>query len=169
MLVRRPVPIAMTLYAALALAPLATADATADARKAIQTAYNQANAAMARKDVNGGLAHFAPDFEAVTRNGKKIMLPQIRQQLQQITMMQSIRAKSTIQKFRLKGNQAVVTVKEHADLTGVNPQNKQKLTMSIDSVSEDTWVKSGKGWLQKRSKSLRETAKINGKPIPGGM
>jgi hypothetical protein len=80
-------------------------------------------------------------------------------------MAQSLKATTTRQKFALKGKEATVTVKTHIEtlFVAVDPQKPSKLV--IEDISEDTWIKSDKGWLQKRKKSLSDVTSLDGKII----
>ncbi len=169
---RRNLFMVALLLAVVTFAPLAHADAASDARKAIQTAYDRENAAAARKDVNGMFANETSDFEDITKEGRKVNLTEMRAQLGRVMAgIQSIKATTTIQKFSLKGQQAIVVAKGHAEMTGVNPNNHSTVKAIIENTSEDLWVKTKRGWLQKRSKTLTESTHttINGKPVGRGM
>jgi hypothetical protein len=151
----------------MSLSP-AMADTPAQARSAIQALYNKQNAAAAKKDVNGVLVNMAPDFQAVSKDGRKITAAQQRQALTQLfSMAQSIHATSAIQKFRLQGNRATVTVKENGTFLVVNPNAAaaKPARFTVEDVSEDTWVKKGNRWLNERSVTLAEKQLINGQPL----
>jgi ketosteroid isomerase-like protein len=166
MLLRRTLPIALALCALTILAPGTRADATSEARKAIQTLYNKQNAAAAKKDVEGVLANRTPDFEAIAVNGQKLTMDQVRQNIEQLlAVAQSIKATTAIKSFRLKGNNATVTTREHAEFVTTNPQTSTPAKVVIDGTSQDTWIKSGKGWQIKRSKALTEKMTVNGKAV----
>lgn len=167
MLLRRTLPIALALYAATILAPgAARADATSAARKAIQTLYNKQNAAAAKKDVEGTLANRTSDFEAIAVNGQKLTLEQVRQNVESLlAMAKSIKATTVIKSFQLKGNNATVKTQEHAAFVVTNPQTHKPAKVVIEATSQDTWIKSGKGWQIKRTKSLTEKMSVNGKAV----
>lgn len=168
MRMRRNLTAFVLASACLALVHGAMADATADAKKAIQAAYNAGNAATGKKDMNKMFANDSPDFVAV-RNGQTITLAQAKAAVKQFfPAVKSIKDVSVVQKIKLKGNEATVTVKEHGDMVMANPQTKKTMKISVDSVSEDVWTKSGGAWLRKRSKSISEHVTSDGKPVPTG-
>ncbi len=149
--------------------PSARADATSDARRALQTLYDKTNAAAARKDANGVLAYMTPDFVATGVKGEKRTVADLRAQLTQIfPLLQSWRGGSRIQQVTLKGGAATVVVKENVRMVLVNPQTKQKAVLDSMGTSRDVWVKSGGGWRMKQSRNLSSKALLNGKPAPGG-
>ena len=144
------------------------ADPAADARRAIQSAYNASSAAATRRDAAGTLAHFTPDGVSMDTKGHAIPIAQERQTVTSLfAAAQSITARTTIQKFSLdRPGQATATVREHSVLTLVNPQTQQPARLVVDDTARDLWVKTAKGWRQKRSTDLTYTSTLNGQPLP---
>lgn len=169
MMVRATLRAAAALFVLTFLTAAANADAAADARKAIQAAYTSENAATAKKDAKGALAAYASDYEQTSSKGTKINMAQIRQLVPQVfAMATTIKDKTTIQKFAMKGSsKAIVTAKRQTEMTMVNPQTQKPAKAAMDAVTEDIWVKGAKGWQIKRSKALSEKQTLDGKPIPG--
>lgn len=144
------------------------ADATTDARKEIQDRYNRENGAAMKKDAEGLLAYTAPDYVHTDKKGNKMKLEQMRQMMPQLFAITSdIKAKTTITKITVKGKQAKVAVSEHAEMMMTNPQTQKQGKVVADSSSQDVWMKTGKGWMKKSSKTLTERATFDGKPMPG--
>jgi ketosteroid isomerase-like protein len=161
------------LYAAIllltALPYCARADATADARKAIQTLYDRESAAAEKKDAKGTTGQITPDYIGIGKGGSRSDAAQLRQDVQMLlSMFKTLKVSQTVQSLTLKGNQAVVTMKAHiVGLIG-DPSSQKTHQMVVDSVSEDTWVRSGaRGWLLRRSKTISERSLADGKPLPG--
>jgi hypothetical protein len=156
----------------LAGAQTARADATSDARKAIQAAYDKSNAAAAKKDLAGVLASHASDFTYTDKSGKKQDLSAMKTQMGQVFQAsKEISGKSVIQSISLKGGSATVTVDETGSMVLVNPQNPdQTVKLEVEAKSEDLWAKTGKGWRIKSSREISSKQLINGKPFvpPGG-
>src|SRR5258708_29881 len=112
------------LAAAAAMAPAQPllAESSADARKAIQAAYDKSNAAAAKKDIAGTLAHHVPDFTTTDEKGKTHTLAEMKGQLTQIFQIaKEVHASTTIQSFSLKGNSATVKIEDHATIMMSNP------------------------------------------------
>ena len=170
MLNRRSTSASLALCTLLSVAPVAIrADAASDAKAAIQAVYNKETAAVNKKDVKGSLAIYAPDYVEIGLSGKKRSLAETKKQMQSLFEGQEkIKLKQTITKVTLAGNQATVLVKQHLEMTIVEPQTQTKLISTSDARVEDIWVKSGKsGWLKKQSKTLSEKATVDGKPVQG--
>ena len=161
----------LMLPAALALgvssASAVKADTAAQARQAIQAAYDREDAAVRRKDVQGVLVNCAPNFQFITQSGMRGSLADARQGLaNQFQTPSSFAAKTTIQKFTLQGNKAVVTVQE-TQLRTVVPKAKHAHPHKIVTLStdEDTWVKHGNRWLRELSKMIHQKQTLDGRPI----
>lgn len=123
---RSSLRVTAALFAALSLAAVAHADAAADAKKAIQAAYDKADAALVKKDLKGMFSVYSPDYEAQA-NGKKMTLAEVQQMAQmQISMIQKPKNKVTIQKFTLKGKEATATTKQDMEASFSNPQTKKR-------------------------------------------
>src|SRR5437868_989172 len=87
----------------------AQADTVAQARKAIQAAYNQASAAIARKDVNASFAHYAPEFKNISKEGRVSTLQQAKAgATRAFAIAKSVQDKNTITNVRLMGDKAIV-------------------------------------------------------------
>ena len=141
----------------------AFADTPAQARKAIEGIYAREQAALGRKDIDSVFSCQTPDYVAITKTGKRIPRDQANQFGRQITMMQTVKASSRIMSFALKGDTALARAKNHIYLTTMNPQTNQPISVTIDGVEEDTWVKRGGKWLLKQSREITRTQKISGK------
>ena len=140
----------------------ALADTPAQARKAIETIYAKEQAALGRKDIDAVFAYQTPDYVAITKAGKRIPREQANAVGRQIGMMKTVKAQSRIISFALKGDTATARAKNHLFITTTNPQTNQPLTVTIEGVEEDTWVKRGGKWLLKQSKEITRTQKFGG-------
>lgn len=143
------------------------ADPTADARKAIQAQYDVSNAATVKKDVKAAISIYTPDRTIVDSKGKSTNMDVVKAQITAIfAQAASFKANSAIQTIKLTKDTAAVRVKEHGVVILPNPATKKSTTLVLDSVSDDTWVKTGKVWLQKLSKLVSQSVKQDGKPLP---
>jgi ketosteroid isomerase-like protein len=146
----------------------AHADANADARKAIQAAYDRNSAAGNKRDLAGSLTIYTPDYVSTDKSGKKTDLKQMHDQMKLIFgMFKTFKVTQSVQSLQLKGNEAQITLKSHLEGTLSNPQTKQAHTFTADMASNETWVKTPKGWLNKRSNTISEKEMMDGKPLPG--
>lgn len=163
----------LALVCLLPLSSTATlADATSDAKKAIQGIYDKVDAAAGKKDVKGVTSHLTSDYQSLSAKGVKLGdAAQLKTQVEMVfKQVQSIKAKSQIQKFALKGSTATVTVKQNGTIVVMNPQTRKPSVVAVESVSEDIWVKSSGSWKEKSSKNTSSKQSMDGKPIaaPGG-
>jgi hypothetical protein len=133
-------------------------DPSLAARKEIQAIYDKENAAAAHKDIHGVFAEMAPDFSEVDDTGQKISLAEIKANLADLfSHATTVKGTTTIQKFRLIGRTAIVTTKSRDEMTVADPEGEQARTITIDDLSVDTWVRSGKVWLQKHSRDVSQS------------
>ena len=140
----------------------ALADTPAQARKAIEGIYAKEQAALGRKDIDSVFSYQTPDYVAITKKGKRIPRDQANQMGRQITMMQTVKANIRIMNFALKGDTAVARAKNRVYLTTMNPQTNQPISVTVEGVEEDTWVKRGGKWLLKQSREITRSQKVNG-------
>ena len=140
----------------------ALADTPAQARKAIEGIYAKDRAAMARKDVDTVFANQAPDYVAISKAGKRVPREQANQIARQLTMAKTVDVKSRILSFALKGDTAVARLKTHIHATIMNPQTNQPMAVTMDGLTEDTWVKRGGKWLIKQMREIQATQKFTG-------
>ena len=134
---------------ALCCAVTLSADPAADARHAIQAAYNASGAAAARKDAAGTLAHFTPDAVAVDTKGRSTT---IAQQLFGTAAQPVRRPPEASPPGRPSRSsrwtapaEATATVHEHSVLTLANPQTQQPVRLEVDDTARDLWVKNYQG------------------------
>ncbi len=165
-----------TILAALALlalgmaAPLARAGAEANVQKTLQADYNERDSAYVRKDIDGTLAHYAPDFVGVSTTGKPHDLKEERADfLKTFTTLaaKSSVTKSTIEKLTLdKGKtEATVTVQRHGILLFANPETGLNDVLTLDGIFQDIWIKRAGAWLLTREQASSLKATMNGKPL----
>jgi hypothetical protein len=134
------------------------AAATDAARRAIQTLYNSEDNAASRKDIGGVFAQTAPDFRAIDQNGKTISLAQAKANIAELfSEASSVQGSTSIERFRRIGNAAVVTAKSRDVVLFTDSSTGEQGRVTIDDLSVDTWVRSGKAWLQTRSHDISQT------------
>ncbi len=152
-----------------ALLPVARAVAPAEVQRALQADYNDRDGAVARKDIEGTLAHYAPDFTSVGTAGKAHDLKEERADFLKTFRLpaKSSVTKSTIQKVTLgrAGAEAVVAVRRHGILLFADPQTQLNHVLVLDGVYQDTWAKRGGAWLLTREQASSLKATMDGKPL----
>jgi hypothetical protein len=166
MLLRRFAVLAMVLIPCLLSAGGVNADAVTEARKAVQSIYDKRNAAVAAKDLKGILSNCTPDFVYIAKDGQKGGLSVLKKRLLPLlSLAQKPKVTTTRQKFTLKGKEVTTVVKTHIESLFFSPTSQTPSKMVVDDTSEDVWIQSEKGWLQKRKKSLSDVMTIDGKPV----
>lgn len=143
-----PAPRAGANPAAVPVAP-----PTLGARAAIQAAYDKQDAAYVRKDAAGIAATYAPGFRVVDqRTGEEQNEAQALDLGFTFAMCRPVSAQTTILNITVQGRTAVVTRKSHGVLLMMGTPKAQPTRLVGDTLSVDTWVNSGSGWLQQRMK-----------------
>lgn len=166
---RKPIIMAGALLAVSVAMPAAQAGAETEAQKALQANYNQRDTAYSHRDIDGTLAHYAPDFVGVSASGKAHDIKEERADfLKTFTLpAKSSLTRSTIEKVTLgkAGTEATVTLHRHGILLLVNAQTQLNEVLVLDGVFHDVWVKRPAGWLLTREQASSVKATMNGKPL----
>lgn len=148
----------------------ARADSSAVARKAIEAQYAKRSSAASKKDLKGMMSSCTPDFVYVTQKGEKGDVNLLKRRLSTLfAVAQTVKASSTIQTFSLHGKEASLKMKTHIVSEFMNPDTQQPAKLIADDSSEDTWIKTAKGWFIKREKSLSDKITVNGKSVKSGL
>ncbi len=170
MAIRKMTSLLWTLCAFVALTSAVQADQAAQVKKAIQAAIDKANAAIVKKDIKGAMASMTPDYVSIDKKGKQSSLAEEKQTLSMVlATAKNLKVRSVIQKLTLKGKDAIAVVTDHAEMNLQSPRGSQTVHLVVDSTSEETWIKSARGWLRKRSKTLTEKATMDGQPVPENL
>lgn len=160
---------AVMVLTAGVLLPVARAVAPVEVQKALQADYNDRDGAVARKDIEGTLAHYAPDFLSISTVGKTHGLKEERVDFLKTFRLpaKSSVTKSTIQKVTLgkAGTEAVVAVRRRGILLFANPQTHLNDVLVLDGAYQDTWAKRSGAWLLTREQASSLKATMNGKPL----
>lgn len=125
------------------------------ARKAIQTVYDQQTAALVNKDVNGFLALCTPDYQVIKIGNQVRPAGLIRQSLPQtLARYSAFKMTAAITKFQFKGDRATATATRHVDVTLLAKYAGKNAVHRSDTVTQDVWIKTAKGWRTKSSKEI---------------
>ena len=161
--------ITVAVLAVSVAAPAARAGAEAEIQKSLQADYNQRDSAYSHRDIDGTLAHYAPDFVGVGAGGKMHDLKEERADfLKTFTLpAKTSVTQSTIQKMTLgkAGTEATVTLHRHGVLLLVNAQTQLNEVLVLDGVFQDVWTKRPTGWVLTREQASSVKATMNGKPL----
>lgn len=163
-------PINSAVVIAVAISTLSTscafAESDAAVRKQLVAGYNTIIAAMKAKDIKPIVAISTPDFtlkegshtftaEQTMAREKKMFAATV--PFGKITM--------TIAKLRVTGGTAVATVDFLSSVTV--PVKGKNCTIIDRGQTQDTWVKTTKGWRMKRVVTIKGGRTIDGKPVTG--
>lgn len=141
-------------------------DAKSQTRNELQKIYDEQAAAMAKKDINGTLAHHAPDYVTISAQGKTHDLNAERQDFLTAfnAPISNMQFGTTIHDVTLDSNtQAVVTATRTA--TGGVSANGKSGVVAMNAELRDLWVKGAQGWQLKREKLISMKATLDGKPL----
>lgn len=145
----------------------AFADETSVARKAIEASIKKTVAATEKKDAAGMVATYASDYTFVNRKKQTFGLKEVRGRVSQLVgVAKSIKVKTEIKKFTLKGNSATLTIAEEATVIAFNQKRKRDSVYKTSSVVEEVWSKAGGTWLRRRGTQLTSTATLDGQKQP---
>ena len=162
-----PSLIASTLVM-LSVSSVATfADATGDARKAIETALHKTEIAATKKDANGMMATYSNDYTFVTKKGQTLTIQMMRGNVAQLVKgAKSLKLKVSIQKFTLSNNYVTSILREDAIAILPNQKTKHDSTLKLSAVSEDIWTKTNGLWHRKRGTQISSSALLDGQKLP---
>ncbi len=143
----------------------AQADAQA-AQKEIQGIYDRWRDAWKRKDINAIMAPFAPDYLYTWTNGQVRNRRQTENDykgtLKSIKSIESLSISAG--KVTVKGNEASNICIWRSTGVSIDPQGKHHPSTSHFDT-RDTFVKTRKGWVFKRSLDVRAVVTVDGKPV----
>lgn len=145
------------------------ADATADARKAIEAQYAKIGAAMAKKDIDAVAKFCAPDWKNKAANGKTMTLEEWKTTLKiGIQQFGTVKFSVKVKTVKLKGNVATVSNDQTFEATVVDAgDNKTHIFKQVEDCN-DVLVKTPKGWLLKSSETVSAKEYRDGKPTKPG-
>lgn len=135
-------------------------------RAFITKAYADVDKAIKNKDADSASAYIAEDYVSINRDGKE----DVHGKAEEIALVRKIiayapDATTQITVSSVSFDKQGATVLNTDTFTGTITHNGEKHVLSITGTYRDLWVKSGDGWLEKRSQSLTETSTMDGKPV----
>ena len=153
----------------LALGGASYGDANADAKKAIQSATNQAMNLIIKQDYKSLAKLCTPDC-TFTQFGQTMKLDQMVTMMKaQMTQMKDLKMSSTVTSCSVKGKTATCTTHDTSSATMIGADKKPHKITS-DGTSKSVYVKSGGTWLMTSLKTVSEKDTMDGKPFnPASM
>ncbi|MGI4787683.1 MAG: DUF4440 domain-containing protein [Janthinobacterium lividum] len=159
----------MTALLLAAGGPVSASNKTAAVQKTLQADYDARDKAVAQRDINATLLHYASDFTGVSSTGKAHDLKEERLDFLKTFSLpgQSNVTQTTLQKLTLDKAGAVATVmlSRHGVLHLVDPQTHAGNVVVLDGTYQDIWAKHSGDWLLTREQAISVKATMNGKPL----
>ena len=149
---------------------LAATAAVADTKSEIQAAYRKMEDALRTKNIAGVMAMCTADFKWIDNKGQAMTRAQMEQQMKmQFGGIKKIdHVSNKVEKVTVKGNQATTRTNGIFEATlMLTPDAKKSSKLKGGSVTDDTWVKTPKGWMLKQVNVIKETMTLDGKPFSG--
>ena len=150
-----------------------SSSAFADARSEIQAAYDKMCAGFMRKDAGPLIAMLANDFTNSEPGGtpqkRDAFIKDMKGHMASTKKMERCAIK--ILKFSSNAKSAVADVRSElkmlvADSSGMFGAKGKDVTLEMDMVDRESWVRAKSGWLLKKSVSLPGGKfLVNGKPM----
>jgi ketosteroid isomerase-like protein len=157
----------VVLCLAAAHVTAASADATSDARKAIEARFGKMSAALNKRDGKAYTQFFAPNFVSIGERGNRQDSRQMSRLIDAVMKMsQSLKHTWKTEKFTLQSGKAIHTVRQDIAMTMTDPQTGRNASMRQQPVEEFTWTKGKSGWLITQYKTLSSKMSVNGKTMP---
>ena len=134
-------------------------------QKELQDNLTAMDAAIKKKDINGVMKYFAPEYKMKDLKGKTVTLSQVRDGYQSyFTQAHDITtASSTVQKVEAKKDSYAVTGQSTLRATTLDAQNKTH-EMAQVSTGLLTWKKTKEGWRITGGKLIAQDNTYDGKP-----
>ncbi len=118
------------------------------------------------KDADGYIKYTADDFVDINVNGEETTHGKAERREKMVSAYRrgmTISGHTTIKTITFDKQGAIVT--ETGDSSFTLNHNGQQLVATVTGTWRDLWVKSGNGWLEKRSRTLIIHRLLNGRPI----
>jgi len=150
------------LAVVLAFATPIQADSPSTIRTTLAALYHKEDLAADAKDAFGALACYDPNVQIFDKAGNQTGYNDQLQAMQtSFQVAKSIHLKTSIVKFAMKGDDAVVTAKQVLDTVILFPHSKKTLHITGTTLSRHYWTKSVDGWTIQQARLLGRTFKID--------
>ncbi len=144
----------------------ASADATADARKAIEANYAKMAAALNKKDADGYTQFYTDDYVKISKDGQKKNKAQATADLKAaLQQMKTAKFAIKVVKFALQQGKATANAQLNLAMSAPNPSTGKISQVTVNAVNEFIWVHSGTAWKIKQSKDMSSKMTVDGKPV----
>jgi ketosteroid isomerase-like protein len=157
------------VFAALLLAGVVPTVVRADdkaVRKEIEGMYAKIVTAMKHKNVQAIMEMGTPDFTMKELKGPPVKAKDVAAQMQaQMATVKSVDSCTmTLDKLVVKGNTAVATENNATAMTVLGQKKGETHKVTSKGTTEDTFVKTPKGWKFKSVNTIKDIMTMDGKP-----
>lgn len=149
--------ITATIVAVCSIAPsvTATVQAAPGAKEVFQPLYSQLDRATVNKDLAAVAAIYSPDYIGVKESGEKYNFDHVREgMLKLFAKYKTIRSKTVVQSAMVVRNGATIVTHYHGAYIRDSNVPGQEVTITVDAVARDYWVKLPNGWKLKQERHL---------------
>lgn len=137
-----------------------------EARQAIQSAYDKTCEAAALKFVDGIRSIRTPRFEAYNPDGKLVDLVWERNRYDRLlaTSLSVTKSAKVISFHQIDDTHATCRVREVYTLKRLNPVTGKHVPVVFESISDDEWVSTDRGWRLQRSRVRKQSESTVSQP-----
>jgi hypothetical protein len=171
-------PVVLAMFAIFVAATLKNSPAFCDsssisvkaAQSAIQSAYDNSNAAGQKLDMNGMFAKCAQNCMFNRLDGDHDDLAFWRRSFAaefKFHLIDSLKTKTKIMNLNLKANVADVSIAEHQVTTSTDPFTSAITTDTRDYICRDIWLDTNYGWRETSTTVVSSKTYEDGKLLPG--
>lgn len=137
-----------------------------DARQAIQAAYDKTCEAAALKYVDGIRSIRTPRFEAYNPDGKLVDLVWERNRYNRLlsTSLSVTKSAKILSFNQVDANHVTCKVREVYTLKRLNPLTGKQVPVVFESISDDEWVETKRGWKLQCSRVRKQSESTVSQP-----
>ncbi len=137
-----------------------------DARQAVQAAYDKTCEAASLKFIDGIRSIRTPRFEAYNPDGKLVDLVWERNRYDRLlsTSLSVSKSAKILSFTQLDSNHATCKVREVYTMKRLNPLTGKQVPVVFESISDDEWVLTKRGWKLQRSRVRKQTESTVSQP-----
>lgn len=155
------------LLASLSAVPGATAQTAAESplKTVLEGRYAAMKTAIDAKDRQAVAAFLAPDFTSIDVAGKSLTAEQMLDQFAKSPKDPNRVSQTTVESVKLDGDVATVSQRYHMSSAKITADGSRHPT-ELETLSTDTWVRSGDTWLLKKTVTEELDYSVDGKRMP---
>jgi hypothetical protein len=123
----------------------------------IKNALHQIDLAAQAKDIDKYISYLTPNFQDIDEHGTVTSHSAAEERQRAVQLFKGtpdlkFNIHTTVKSIKFSGDEAVVTEGTNGTMSGT--VNGKFLKARMVSVDKDTWVRSGSGWLEAKSRTI---------------